>query len=62
MPPRGGASFSNVNEGVSVIFGSQVSYWLRYCMRDELHFTALLWQNSGRNMALYREQRDNSNM
>jgi len=30
------------------IFASQVSLWVHYCKRDEVHFTTLLWQNNGR--------------
>ena len=33
---------------ISVIFGSQVSlWWVHYCKRDEIYFTALVWQNDG---------------
>jgi len=36
---------------ISVIFTSQVS-WLRYCKRDEVLLTTILWQNSGRQNGL----------
>ena len=28
---------------ISVIFVSEISLWLRYCKRDEVYFTTLLW-------------------
>ena len=33
---------SNVRGTISVILGSQVSYQLRYCKKDEEYFTTLL--------------------
>ena len=32
---------------IRIMFGSQVSWWLRYCKRDQVYLTALLWQNNG---------------
>ena len=37
---------------ISVIFGSQVLLQVHYCKRDEVYFTTLLWQNSGRQNGL----------
>ena len=37
---------------ISVIFGGQVSSCVHYCKRDEVYFTTLLWQNSGRQNGL----------
>ena len=37
---------------ISVIFGSQVSLRVHYCTRDEVYFTTLLWENSGRKNGL----------
>jgi len=39
---------------ISAVSGSQVSLWVRYCKcrRDEIYFTTLVWQNSGRQNGL----------
>jgi len=37
---------------ISAIFGNQVLLPFRYCKRDEVYFTALLWQNNGRQSSL----------
>jgi len=37
---------------ISEIFRSQVSLRVHYCKRDEVYFTALLWQNNGRQNGL----------
>ena len=51
---------SNFEVAISVIFGSQVSSRLRYCKRDEVDFTIVLWQTKEDRMILYREQWDKS--
>jgi len=37
---------------ISAIFGSQVSFRVHYCKRDEVYFTTLLWQSNGRQNGL----------
>jgi len=39
---------NKVRVAISAIFGSQVSYQLWHCKKDQVHFTALQWQNNGR--------------
>ena len=39
-------------QAISVLFGTQVLCRFRYCKRDEAYFTALLWQNNGRQNSL----------
>jgi len=52
-PGAGPASkFKGGGEAISVILGSQSSLRVCYCKRDEVHFTALLWQNNGRQNGL----------
>jgi len=40
---------------ILVISGSQVSWRLRYCKRDEVYFRKLLLQNMDDKIALYRK-------
>jgi len=36
----------------SVVFGCQVSLRVHFCKKHEVYFTALLWQNNGRQNGL----------
>jgi len=47
---------SNIEGGsISLMFGRQISWRLRYCKRDEVFFTILLCRTMHDRMALYRE-------
>jgi len=42
----------NLGVAISVLFAGQVPQRLRYCKRDNVYFTTLLYQNNGRQNVL----------
>ena len=49
---QGGFQPVSLRGAISIIFGSQVSWRVHYCKRDEVYFTTLLWQNNRRQNGL----------
>jgi len=55
FPKQGADPANKMRRAISEIFGSQVSQRLRFCQRNVVCSTALLWQNSGRKNGLYSQ-------
>jgi len=49
---RGRIQPVSVGGAISAILGSQDSFRVHYCKKDEVYFTALLWQSNGQQNAL----------